>query len=104
MQTVIIKLDSTKMRSPNLDIRYRLPERVEEISHNTVRDNGYEYISNTQLGIWLEAEQAEPAAELIVKLISDEQILGNDLSLCAQVYISSEECADLSDCRLVYPK
>ena len=57
MQTIIIVLDSKKMNNPDLDIRYVLPDRIEEYSNGLIRDNGYDYISNNELGIWLETER-----------------------------------------------
>jgi len=53
MKTVIIKLDSAKMSNPDLDIRCNLPERIEKLSNGTVRENDFDYISGTELGIWL---------------------------------------------------
>ena len=38
MQTIIIVLDPKKMENPDLDIRYLLPERIEEITEGMVRD------------------------------------------------------------------
>ena len=32
MQTIIITLDSEKMNNPDLDIRYLLPDRIDEMS------------------------------------------------------------------------
>ncbi len=104
METVIIKLDSKKMSNPDLDIRYSLPERIEKISNGTVKENGFDYISDTELGIWLEAENAQEAAALIIDLIGREQILENDLSLCAEIAISSDECAEWDQGSKVFPR
>lgn len=57
MQTIIIKLDSRKMINPDLDIRYTLPDRLEKITSGRISDNGYDYISKYELGIWLETDQ-----------------------------------------------
>ena len=53
MQTIIIVLDPTKMENPDHDIRYILPERIEEITKGLVKDNGYDYLPDNSMGIGL---------------------------------------------------
>lgn len=103
MQTIIIVLDSKKMTNPDLDIRYALPERIEEYTNNLIKDNGYDYLSNTELGLWLETDDSVNNVEKIIQLIKTEIILENDLSQIADIFISEEECAEVEHCRKVYP-
>ena len=103
MQTIIIVLDPKKMENPDLDIRYLLPERIEEITEGLVRDNGYDYLSNDTMGIWLDTEDADKNVKSIIHLIKTERISDNDLSSTAEVFASEEDCADLDKCRKVYP-
>ena len=56
MQTIIIVLDSTKMNNLVLDICYSLPDRIESFTNGRVRDNGYDYISGTEIGIFHSTE------------------------------------------------
>lgn len=93
MQTIIIVLHAERMPNPDLDIRYTLPERIEEYTNHQVTDNGYDYLSNTELGLWLETDDAVNNAEKIIQLISTERFLENDLSQTAEIYISDEACA-----------
>ena len=39
------------MSNPDLDIRYVLPDRIEEYSNCLIKDNGYDYLSNNELGL-----------------------------------------------------
>lgn len=103
MQTVILKLDARKMKNPDLDILTILPERVEEITNEAVYDNGYDYLSGTEIGIWLAAEDAADAAEMLLQLIQAEQFAENDLSAIAEIYISEQDSAPIADCSLFYP-
>ena len=103
MQTIIIILDSTKMNNPDLDICYSLPDRIESFTNGRVRDNGYDYISGTEIGIWLETEDAEANVEDILELMKSETILDNDLSKVADVYISTEESADIENSKKIFP-
>lgn len=103
MQTIIIVLDSKKMTNPDLDIRYNLPQRIEEISDNQISDNGYDYLSDTELGIWLETDNAAENVQKVIQLIKSEKFMDNDLSKTADIYISAEDCADVEQCEKVYP-
>lgn len=103
MQTIIIVLDSTKMSNPDLDICYSLPDRIESLTDGRVRDNGYDYLSGTEIGIWLETEDAEANVEDILELMKSETILDNDLSKVADVYISTEESADIENSKKIFP-
>ena len=103
MQTIIIVLNAEKMSNPDLDIRYTLPERIEKYTNHRAKDNGYDYISGTKLGLWLETDNSVNNAEKIIQLINTERFLENDLSKVAEIYISDEECASFENCRKIYP-
>ncbi len=104
MQTILITLDSSKMDNPDLDIRYILPDRIAEYTDDTVTDNGYDYLDNDVMAIWLETEDAAENVERVIKLIEAEEILENDLTKAATVYISEDDSAELDQCRKVYPE
>lgn len=105
MQTIIISMDSRKMENPDLDIRYTLPDRIEEWSEGAVQDNGYDYTDEDGYGlaVWLETEDAEGWWPRIVELLKAEKFEDNDLSKTARVLISEERHAELEACRQVYP-
>lgn len=103
MQTIIIVLDPEKMNNPDLDIRYVLPDRIEEYSNGLIRDNGYDYLENDELAIWLETDDAKNNVEKVIQLITSELILENDLSKVADIFISEDEAAELEGCCKVYP-
>ncbi len=104
MQTILITLDSSKMDNPDLDIRYILPDRVAEYTDDAVTDNGYDYLDNDVMAIWLETEDAAENVERVIKLLESEKILENDLAKAATVYISEDDSAELDQCRKVYPE
>ena len=103
MQTIIIVLNPGKMENTDLDIRYALPERIEEMTGGLVKDNGYDYLVNNDLGIWLETEDSEKYVEDVISLIKSERILENDLSMACEIYISAGECEEIDKCRRIYP-
>ncbi len=64
MQTIVIVLNPAKLENPDLDLRYCIADRVEEVSNGTIQDNGYDYIDAEEgqpgplMGIWLKTESA----------------------------------------------
>ncbi|MBO5387297.1 MAG: hypothetical protein J6A59_04060 [Lachnospiraceae bacterium] len=91
------------MANPDLDIRYILPGRIEEYTNNSIKDNGYDYLSDTELGLWLETDDSANDVGKIIQLIKTETFLENDLSNVADIFVSEEESAEIEHCRKVYP-
>ncbi len=96
-KTIIIKLDSKRLENPDLDIRYVLPEKIEEFTDKKVLDNGYDYLTNTEILIFLKTNELGQIWS-IFKLFKEEKICDNDLSKCSEMYISNEENADIDKC------
>lgn len=86
------------------DYSKTLLHRIDEYTEGAVRDNGYDYLDNDVMAIWLETEDAAGNVEKVIKLIESEEILENDLRKAAVVYISEEDCAELGQCQKVYPE
>lgn len=103
MQTILILIDAKKLENPDLDIRYDLPDRIDEYTDAAVKDNGYDFISNSLLGIWLETADCESSVNKVIELIKSERFSGNDLSKTAEIYISEDNCAPPDKCRKVFP-
>ena len=101
-------LNPGQLQNPDLDLRYLVPDRIEEVSASLIKDNGYDYIDaeagqpGPLLGIWLET--AAHNWPLIADLFQNEQFMGNDLSASAQIYISEKDTDDLENCTLVFPQ
>ncbi len=110
MQTIIVLLDPGKLENPDLDLRYCIPDRIEEISHGAIQDDGYDYIdteagrSGPLMGIWLKTKSAGEHWPIIKKLFQEETFQGNDLSASAKIYISEHDTETLENCTLVFPE
>ena len=110
MQTIIVLLNPGKLENADLDLRYCIPYRIEEVSNSLIQDNGYDYIDTKEgdpgplMGIWLKTENAHENWHIVSELFQREKFIGNDLSLSAQIYISEKDAADLENCVLVFPK
>ena len=44
MQTIIVLLNPGMIENADLDLRYRIPDRIEEVSNSLIQSNGYDYI------------------------------------------------------------
>lgn len=106
MPAIVISMDSRKMENPDLDIRYLLPDRIEEWSRGAVNDDGYDYVDGEGhiLAVWLETEDAESWWPRVVELLKTERFCENDLSETALVLVSQEAAARIEQCRQVYPE
>lgn len=102
METILIVLDSKKLENPDLDILYALPEQLETYTDKEMYDNGYDYLNNTELGIWLATKSAKENCSKLIEFLKQNEICGNNLSETAKIYISEQENAPLDKCILVY--
>ncbi len=109
MQTIIVVLNPGKLENADMDLRYSVSDRVEEVSGSLIQGNGYDFIDTEDgepgplMGIWLETENARENWHIVSELFQSEKFLGNDLSLSAQIYISENDTDDLENCTLVFP-
>lgn len=107
MQTIVIVLNPGKLKNPDADLRYTVPDRIEEVSGGAIRDNGYDYLDcqgpGPLLGIWLATESAALHYPTIIRLFQEETFCDNNLSRSAEIYISENDTEDVENCTLVYP-
>lgn len=104
MQTIVIRLTPAKLKNPDLDLRYVVPDEIEKATKGAISDNGYDYLPDKSMGIWLQTENAQQYYPFIVKLFKKKKFLKNDLAKAAEIYISENECAEIDDCTRVYPE
>ncbi len=102
METIVVVLNSSKMENPDLDIRYVLPDMLQKYTQNEICDNGYDYITNEELGIWLSAKSAKENYGKVLAFLEEHLVYCNDLTGTVKIYISDKDAADLEDCTLVY--
>lgn len=110
MQTIIVVINPGKLENREMDLCYRVPDRVEEVSNALIQSSGYDFIDTEDgqpgplMAIMLETENANENWTIISELFENETFNGNDLSKSAQIYISETDTDDLENCTLVYPK
>ena len=104
MHTIVIRLAPGKLKNPDLDLRYVVPDKIEKATKGAITDNGFDYLPDNSMGIWMQTENARDSYPLIVKLFSKKKFLKNDLSQSAEIYISENECESIENCTRVYPE
>lgn len=103
MQTIIILLDPAKLENADTGLSYVVPVEIEKATGSKVTDNGFDFLDNDRMGIWLAAENAEEYSPAVIKILKENKFCDNDLSLTAEIYISEKDCDELENCRKVYP-
>ncbi len=101
MGTIIIKLDSRKLKNPDLDIIYRLPELIEKYSNEKITDDGYDYLSDYEIAVYLKSQNTKNDCGILKKFISENEICGNNLSNTAEIYISDKDNVEINECRSI---
>ena len=108
MQTIVLVLDPGKLENPDADLRYAIPDRIEEVTNGRIQDNGYDFMETEEgepgplMGIWLKTESASESWPLLLHLLQEEIFMENDLSASAKIYISKEDGDELENCTLVF--
>lgn len=104
MQTIVIILYPERLEYPNADLRYMIAERMERYTDGKIKSDGYAYLEQDQMAIYLQAEDAKKDYLHIVELFAKELFCENDLSKSAEIYISEQALAELTACEKVYPQ
>lgn len=107
METIVIVLDPEKLANADLDLRYLVPDRIEEVTQGAIQDNGYDYLddsASSPMGIWMQTASAGESWPKVLSILREETFLDNDLSRSAEIYISQEDAAEFEQCVRVYPE
>lgn len=78
MLSVAIKIDSAKLSNPDADIRYQLPVFLHQATDGKVKDDGYDYLKDGTLVIFMIGDDEACVPDILKSLVS-EPFLGNDL-------------------------
>lgn len=101
MQTIIIELNSELLDNPSLDIIYQLPAYIEEVTEDKIYDNGYDYLDEHRIALWLACDNAEEDVKTVINILKSQEFSDNDLSKTAKVYWSTEDCAEIENAEQV---
>ncbi|WML33320.1 hypothetical protein [Clostridium sp. OS1-26] len=74
MGSIAIKLDPSKMDNPDLDLRYIIPDKSEELTKGAVKDDGYDYSSDgtNSIIIFLSSEDPKKYVNEVLDILRNE--------------------------------
>ena len=81
--TIVIQLDPAQLPNPDTDIRYVLPRLLVERLPGALVEDGYDYVVNgttAHLQLFLTAPDADAGIRGIIRVLTRERVLNNDLS------------------------
>ncbi|MCB2296670.1 hypothetical protein [Clostridium tagluense] len=81
MASIGIKLDPSKMNNPDLDLRYIIPNKIEELTKGAVEDDGYDYSSDgtNSIIIFLSCENPKKYVNGVLNILRNEDFLNNNI-------------------------
>lgn len=104
MPTVVIRIDPEELEDPDLDLRYEIPDLLEQRSGGCLSDRGYTHDWDTDaLLLFLAATDVAQALPFVISLLEHDRLHGNDLAAAAMVGTSEREVADVERLEVVYP-
>ena len=78
MITLAIKLDPATMVNPDADIRYLIPDRLQEATNNCVLDDGYDYLDDDSMIIFMTMETPD-CLPAILEILLQDTFCGNKI-------------------------
>ena len=101
MGEIAIKLNPKKLSNPDTDIRYVIPDRIEEQFEGKIEGNGFDYLEDEfdSLVIFLSSTSPEEDAKMILDFLRKEPFCENWLLESAVVGIRENK-----QYRIVHPE
>jgi hypothetical protein len=77
MASIAIRLDPAKMTNPDADLRHLIPKRIQEVSGESVVEDGYDYLDDGSMVIYLATDDPDAGAKTVIELLQNERVLNN---------------------------
>ncbi|WP_238899047.1 hypothetical protein [Clostridium sp. YIM B02500] len=105
MGTIIIKLNPEKLENLDLDLRYLVPGRIEEVTKGKVQDNGYDYSldDTNSMIVFMTSENPEEDVNEVLQILKNEKFLDNDIYESGIVAISHGDGEDEDEYKVIHP-
>lgn len=93
MGSIGIKLDSSKMNNPDLDLRYIIPDKIEGLTKGAVKDDGYDYSADktNSIIIFLNCVNPKKYVNEVLDILRNEDFLDNNIYEVGVVAIDDGE-------------
>jgi hypothetical protein len=101
MGHIAIRLNPQKLTNPDLDIRYALPDLVHEHTANRIKDDGYDYASDSDNTLIVYLSCVSPVADVqeVIRILQSHEVCGNRVLDLAVIGISD----DSRNFKIVHP-
>lgn len=105
MGTIAIKLNPEKLENADLDLRYLIPDRIEEVTKGKVQDNGYDYSSDDENSIilFMTSENPEDDVNDVLEILKNEKFLNNDIYKSGIVAIAHGNGEEEDEYKVIHP-
>jgi hypothetical protein len=98
--TIILELDPAKLKNPDLDLRYVLPDILVEKSAGLLSDGGYDYSESKHLLLFLKTTDPDRGLTCVLDVIQHQIVLENHLAEATSIFLDD---ASGSLPKLVFP-
>ena len=74
-----LRLVPGALDNPDLDLRYVVPDRIAELTHGRVTDNGYDYLddADNSMALFMVAERPAVEVPVVLEILRTELFLEN---------------------------
>jgi len=85
MASLSIRLDPQSLKNPDADLRYVLPDTLQEQSKGRIKADGYDYETGDVMVVFLQVDDPEWAMKFVRAFLAAHEVMGNDLSGLARI-------------------
>ncbi|MCL2467438.1 MAG: hypothetical protein FWF02_13875 [Micrococcales bacterium] len=93
MGGIALKLVPGALDNPDLDLRYVVPDRIAELTHGRVTDNGYDYLddADNSMVLFMVAERPVVEVATVLEILRIELFSENNLYEAGVVVLVCED-------------
>lgn len=102
MGSIMIKLNPGKLANADLDLRYVIPEKIEEVTAKKITDNGYDYLKDNSIAIFLKSANPRDDVNTVLEVLKNNVFLENNIYETAEVSVCENDNADIAEYEIVY--
>jgi hypothetical protein len=105
MGTIAIKINPEKLDNADLDLRYLIPDRIEEVTKGKVEDNGYDYSSDdtNSIIVFMSSENPKEDVNDVLEILKNEKFLDNDIYKSGIVAIADGDGENEDEYKVINP-
>ncbi len=81
MGTIAIKLNPQELINPGLDVRYTIPDKIEELTNGKIKNDGYDYLEDgfNSMVIFLSSLTPKQEVKDVLNILDKEMFCENKI-------------------------